>query len=82
MSRNARECTQLEGTTGLDRRADQSWRLVSPLRALFLRHMPLKRRQSLPRFLLVDHRCHPPDRGERESQNVEARERVKWVSER
>lgn len=48
-----------------------SWKKTSPLRALLLRHMPLQRRQAFPRLLLVDHRCHPPDSTERESQNLE-----------
>lgn len=46
-------------------------RNLSPLGALFLRHMPLQRRQAFPRLLLVDHRRHPPKSSERESQNLE-----------
>lgn len=48
-----------------------SWKKTSPLRALLLRHMPLQRCQAFPRLLLVDHRRHPPDSAERESQNLE-----------
>lgn len=45
-----------------------------PLGTLLLRHMPLQRRQALPRFLFVGHCRHPPDRyAEREAQNLEAR---------
>lgn len=55
-------------------------RNLSPLGALFLRHMPLQRRQAFPRLLLVDHRRHPPKSSERESQNLETGYRVSCTS--
>lgn len=50
--------------------ARSKFRAVSPLRALLLRHMPLQRRQALPRLLFVDRRRHPPDRAECVPQNL------------
>lgn len=53
-----------------------SGRNFSPFGALLLRHMPLQRRQAFPRLLLIDHRRHPPQSAERESQNLETGYRV------